>query len=81
MMTEAARMLESCKQCSHKGCNEQLPGSHLHQEIPPGWTVARMKEHGVKSIKFYYIYLCPRHMITSANRQTNLFPNPVSAEG
>jgi len=68
-------------QCSHEGCNERLPGSHLYQEIPPGWTVARVEEHGTGSIKFYYVYLCPKHMITSANRQTALFPKHASAEG
>ena len=60
--------------CSHEGCDEHLPGSHPGQEIPPGWTVARVDEHGAGSIRFYYLYLCPKHMITSTERQATLFP-------
>jgi len=61
--------------CSHEGCDEHLPGSHQGQEIPPGWTVARVEEHGAGSIRFYYLYLCPKHMITSTERQAN--ENPI----
>ena len=51
----------------------RLPNSHQGQEIPPGWTVARVEEHSAGSILFYYIYLCPRHIITTTERQTSLF--------
>lgn len=60
--------------CSHDGCQERLPSSHFGQEIPPGWTVARVEEHHDNTISFYYVYLCPRHKLTSTERQTNLFP-------
>lgn len=60
-------------ECSHYGCNEHLPNNHLGQEIPPGWTVARVEEHGAVSIRFYYVYLCPKHMITSTEHQPALF--------
>ena len=60
-------------ECSHEGCDERLPNSYQNQEIPPGWTVARIEEHGTGSIQFYYIYLCPKHMISSTERQTTLF--------
>lgn len=59
--------------CSHPGCHERLPGSHQGQEIPPGWTVARIEEHGKSTIKCYYLYLCPEHVIASAGRQAKLF--------
>ena len=59
--------------CSHSGCGERLPGSHQGQEIPPGWTVARLEEHGKTTIKCYYLYLCSKHVVASASRQTNLF--------
>ena len=59
--------------CSHNGCNVRLPNSYQGQEIPPGWTVAHVEEHGTNHIKDYYIYLCPKHTIASAERQTRLF--------
>ena len=59
--------------CSHNKCEERLPNSHLGQEIPPGWTVGRIEEHGTNTVKRYYIYLCPRHIIATADRQGRLF--------
>ena len=43
------------------------------EEIPPNWTQARVEEHSANTIKLYYIYLCPRHTIATADRQANLF--------
>jgi len=60
--------------CSHDGCGERLPGSHQGHEIPPGWTISRVEEHHADTISLYYVYLCPRHKLTSTDRQTNLFP-------
>jgi hypothetical protein len=58
--------------CSHVGCLARLPGSYRGTEIPPGWTVARIEEHTVTTVNLYYIYLCPRHKLTSTERQTSL---------
>lgn len=41
--------------------------------MPPGWTMARIEEYGEKTVSFYYIYLCPKHMLTSTTKQTSLF--------
>ena len=50
-----------------------MPGSFQREEIPLNWTVARVEEHCANTIKLYYIYLCPRHTIATADRQANLF--------
>ena len=65
--------------CSHDGCNTRLPNSHMGQEMPPGWTVARVEEHNADTVKIYYIYLCPSHRLTTTERQTNLFPTGATA--
>jgi hypothetical protein len=35
--------------------------------------VARIEEHGKTTIKCYYLYLCPEHIMASAIRQAKLF--------
>ena len=59
--------------CGHNGCGVRLPNSYQGREIPPGWTVAHVEEHGTNHVKDYYLYLCPKHTIASAERQTRLF--------
>lgn len=59
--------------CSHEGCRTRLPESFQGDEIPPGWTVACVEEHGQKTVRTSYLYLCPEHTIATASRQTRLF--------
>ena len=58
--------------CSHDGCDTRLPNSYRGEEIPPGWTVGRIEEHHNATISLYYIYLCPRHKLSSMERQASL---------
>lgn len=59
--------------CSHPGCEERLPGSRAGQEVPPRWTVVRVEEHASAHTLIFYLYLCPRHTLSTAERQAQLF--------
>lgn len=48
-----------------------MPGDAA--KVPAGWTVARVEEYKERSIDVYFIYLCPGHKLTTANKQTSLF--------
>jgi hypothetical protein len=58
--------------CSHRGCRTKRP-CFPGDEVPPGWTVAHVEEHGQKTVRSFYLYLCPEHTIATASRQTRLF--------
>jgi hypothetical protein len=42
-------------------------------KVPAGWTIARVEEYKEKSIAVYFVYLCPDHKLTTANKQASLF--------
>ena len=61
--------------CSHNGCDATLHNKKDDNSIPSGWTIGQIEEYRDSTVALYYIYLCPRHTLTSAERQTSLpFP-------
>ena len=59
------------QKCGHDGCDQELPAEE--EKIPPGWTVARIEEFGTKTIRTYYVYICPQHTLATTEKQTSLF--------
>jgi hypothetical protein len=38
-----------------------------------GWTVARVEKYSKTEVSYFYLYLCPKHMIRTTEKQTELF--------
>ena len=50
-----------------------MPKDPNGHEIPTGWTVVRIEEHGKEKIEISYLYLCPCDMTTTTSKQVPLF--------
>jgi hypothetical protein len=59
------------QKCCHDGCEVCMP--EAEDKVPPGWTMARVEEYKEKTIATYFVYLCPDHKLTTANKQASLF--------
>lgn len=56
--------------CSHPDCPKTVPPEN---KIPEGWTHALVEVFGTSAITYYHLYLCPFHVLTSDDKQSNLF--------
>ena len=53
------------------GVEETLPEEET--KIPPGWTVAYVREFKTQTVETYFVYLCPKHTLTTSAKQASLF--------
>ena len=70
-------MADESKSCSREGCESTLPAG---TEIPPGWTVGRMETYGVEKVTVYYLYICPRCVLSADKKQGQLFESESENE-
>jgi len=60
--------------CSHKECDARMNAGTV---IPIGWTVCMVEKYSKNSVSFFYLYMCPRHTVSTVENQTSLFQNEV----